>query len=61
MEDTAMTKKAYMQPTLKVFKVQQRCRILAGSGPLRSVSTPGLDTDTEFIYDDKGGIPGTGW
>jgi len=56
-----MIKKTYMQPTLKVFKVQQRCRILAGSGPLRSVSTPGLDTDTEFIYDDKGGIPGTGW
>ena len=31
MEDTTMTKKEYMNPTMQVVKIQQNCQLLAGS------------------------------
>lgn len=31
MEDTAMIKKEYMKPEVKVVELQQKCQILAGS------------------------------
>lgn len=31
MEDTDMTKKEYMKPSVKVVELQQKCQILAGS------------------------------
>ena len=53
-----MTKKEYMKPTLKVFNVQKRCRILAGSStiPYKSVRSSDPDNnDINLPYDESNG------
>ena len=58
-----MTKKEYMKPTLKVFNVQKRSRILAGSStiPYTSVRTSGLDTENDLLYDENNGSGNQGY
>ena len=34
MEDTAMTRKEYIRPSMKVIELQHKCKILAGSGDI---------------------------
>jgi hypothetical protein len=52
MEDLAMRKKNYVQPTIEVVKIQ-----LAGMLAVSGTNTQGLDGDN-LIYDENGGDPG---
>ena len=55
MEDTAMTKKIYMQPTIKLDELDMEGQLLANS-----VQTTGLGDDN-LGYDKKGGNQGNAW
>ena len=52
MEDLAMRKKKYVQPTIEVVKIQ-----LAGMLAVSGTNTQGLGDDN-LIYDENGGDPG---
>ena len=52
MEDLAMRKKNYVQPTIEVVKIQ-----LAGMLAVSGTNTQGLGDDN-LIYDENGGDPG---
>lgn len=49
-EDTAMTKKEYLKPTMLVFKTDMKQQILTNS--LTSVKTIGLDDDNLVLGGD---------
>ena len=55
MEDTAMTKKTYMQPAMTVTDFDLKVQILTSS-----VQTTGLGDDN-LGYDKKGGNQGNAW
>ena len=57
-----MSKKDYIQPTMRVVKLQHRSHILAGS-PLQSVHSSGLNSGSseELQYDDRGGDQSNAW
>lgn len=42
-----MIKKEYQKPTIKVYELQHKCRILAGSGPRTLNGTSGEYEDLE--------------
>ena len=37
MEDTAMKKRAYEKPSMRVIELQHKCQLLTGSDPTRNV------------------------
>ena len=49
MEDTDMTKKEYMKPSVKVVELQQKCQILAGS-----IDSNGMNTSLQNEEVDEG-------
>ena len=57
-----MIKKDYIQPTMRVVKLQHRSHILAGS-TLQSVHSSGLNSNNseELLYDNQGGDQSNAW
>ena len=54
-----MTKKEYMNPKMNVIQVKQQTNLLASS--LQSVTSNGLGTEGELVYDGQGGSQDVAW
>ena len=59
MEDTAMKKKIYIQPNIKVVALQHQSHILSVSN-IHTTNSSGYD-DIELYYDKNGGNQGYAW